>query len=372
MNWRRPTPIISGVPNKGTEELDKKFGATGNMNANNGATGTSPGANGGNAGNGGTNVTNGSTGSPFTQEYADSMLAQGDADAKAVGEAAATIDANNKTAYNETLGMIEANKNTQMEIANENTEFTIDQIEQQKAQAKKDYTREQSGAYVDYQKATSKHGANAEQMAANGLTNTGYSESSQVAMYNQYQQRIAVAREAYTQAITDYNNAITSARLQNNATLAEIAAQALEQRVSAILTFTQQSSDLLKWKTETEYAVKQTAHSNYMDVLKQIEDARRYDSSVAYQKEQDTKAEEEESEGVVPEGDGKAALLSLGTWGAQTYAELVEAGYEDALEWLWPYDQWKEDRSAGTGEVFMTYKEYVEAFLKALYGTSES
>ena len=72
--------------------------------------------------------------------------------------------------------------NTQQQIQQENTDFAIEKVEQQKAQANKDYTKEQAGAYVDWQKQSNQYGANAEQMAANGLTNTGFSESSQVSM----------------------------------------------------------------------------------------------------------------------------------------------------------------------------------------------
>ena len=84
-----------------------------------------------------------------------------------------------------------ADKQTQLQ--QEQTDFAIEKIEQQKEQAKKDYTKEQSGAYVDWQKQSDQYGANAEQMAAQGLQNTGYSESSQVSMYNSYQNRVATA-----------------------------------------------------------------------------------------------------------------------------------------------------------------------------------
>ena len=45
--------------------------------------------------------------------------------------------------------------NTQQQIQQENTDFAIEKVEQQKAQANKDYTKEQAGAYVDWQNALS-------------------------------------------------------------------------------------------------------------------------------------------------------------------------------------------------------------------------
>ena len=112
---------------------------------------------------------------------------------------------------------------TQSQLQQEQTDFNIEQIEQQKAQANKDYTKEQSGAYVDWQKQSNQYGLNAEQMASAGMTNTGFSESSQVSMYNTYQNRVATARESYNTAVLNYNNAIKDARIQNNAALAQIA-----------------------------------------------------------------------------------------------------------------------------------------------------
>lgn len=110
----------------------------------------------------------------------------------------------------------------QAQIQQENTDFAIEKIEQQKDQANKDYIKEQSGAYVDWQKQSNQYGVEAEKMAAAGLTNTGFSESSQVGVYNTYQNRVATAKETLSRITLEYNNNIKEAQLQNNATLAQI------------------------------------------------------------------------------------------------------------------------------------------------------
>jgi hypothetical protein len=84
----------------------------------------------------------------------------------------------------------------------------------------------------------------------------------------------------------DYDNAIKEAQLQNNSVLAEIAAQALEKRLEAIISFTQQNNSLLTQKADAAYKIKQTTQSNYMDVLKEIENQRQFDLSLAEQKRQ--------------------------------------------------------------------------------------
>jgi hypothetical protein len=201
--------------------------------------------------------------------------------------------ADNKKTEQGLLDKIDANTQRQEQIQNEQTEFTIDTIEQQKADAKKDYTKEQSGAYVDWQKQSNEYGANAEQKAANGLTNTGFSESSQVSMYNQYQNRVATARESYSRAVVNYNNAITQARLANNAALAEIAAQALAQQLEISLQFVQMNNSLLTQKANAQLSVKSLYQSKWKAMLDQIntekaqaEQKRQFDATMAFNREQ--------------------------------------------------------------------------------------
>jgi hypothetical protein len=186
---------------------------------------------------------------------------------------------------------IDASKNwaeTQKQNQQEQTDFTIEQIEQQKEQANKDYIKEQSGSYVDWQKQSNQYGANAEKMAANGFTNTGYSESSQVSMYNTYQNRVATARESYNQAVLSYNNAIKDARLQNNAALAEIAYTALQQQLELSLQGFQYKNQLILAQADKKMEIENTYYNRYKDVLAQIntenalkEEVRQYDQNYA-------------------------------------------------------------------------------------------
>ncbi len=161
-----------------------------------------------------------------------------------------------------------ADKQTQLQ--NEKTDFAIQEIEQQKAQAQKDYTREQSGAYVDWRKQSNEYGVNAEEMASAGLSKTGYSESSQVSMYNTYQSRVATARESYSLAVQNYNNSITEARLQNNSILAEIAAEALQTQLEISLQGFQYKNTLIQAKAEKKTQIESEYYSRYLEVLKQI------------------------------------------------------------------------------------------------------
>lgn len=192
--------------------------------------------------------------------------------------------------YNDQIQASKDWADKQSQLQQERTDFAIEQIEQQKDQAKKDYTKEQSGAYVDWQKQSNQFGANAEQMAAMGVQNTGYSESSQVSMYNTYQSRVTAARESYNQAVLNYNNAIKDARLQNNSVLAEIAYEALQQQLELSLQGFQYKNTLILDKAEQKRALNSEYYKRYQDVIAQIneenklkETVRQHNATIALQ-----------------------------------------------------------------------------------------
>lgn len=196
--------------------------------------------------------------------------------------------------------------NTQQQLQQDNTDFAIEQIEQQKAQSEKDYTKEQAGAYTDWQKQSNSYGVNAEQMAQSGLANTGYSESAQVSMYNTYQNRVATARESYNLAVMNYDNAIKDAQLQNNSKLAEIAYTALQQQLELSLQGFQYKNQLIAEQANKKMEVDNNYYSRYQDVLAQMnqenamaeeirqynesmkEDIRQFNESMKLQKDQFT------------------------------------------------------------------------------------
>lgn len=199
----------------------------------------------------------------------------------------------------------------QSQLQQEKSDFAIQQIEQEKAQAQKDYTKEQSGAYVDWQKQSNQYGANAEQMAAQGMQNTGYSESSQVAMYTAYQNRVATARESYMRAVQNYDNSITEARLQNNSLLAEIAYNALQQQLELSLQGFQYKNQLVLDKTKQRLEVENQYYNRYQDVLAQInhenalaEEIRQFNEQMAEEKRQFERLHPEEEVSSVGGGGG--------------------------------------------------------------------
>lgn len=224
----------------------------------------------------------------FQQVEADKKVALNDVE-KTYGNMISQSD----SFYQKQIDAAQGWADKQTELQNEKTDFAIDQIEQQKEQAKKDYTKEQSGAYVDWQKQSNEYGANAEQVAAGGLQNTGFAESSQVGMYNTYQNRVAAARESYNKIIMDFNNDIAEARLQNNAILAEIAYESQQKRLELALQGFQYKNQLVLEKANKKTQVESEYYARYQDVVKQIntenalaEEVRQYNEKMAEEKRQ--------------------------------------------------------------------------------------
>ena len=195
--------------------------------------------------------------------------------------------------YQDQQNLVKDYENTQKEIQQQQTDFTIEKVEQQKEQAKQDYTKEQKASYVDYQKQSNQYGANAEAMAARGLNYTGYAESSQVSMYNTYQNRYATARETYNRAVLNYDNSIKEAQLANSSALAEISFNSMQKQLELALEGFQYKNTLLQAQLNAQNETEDRYYARWQDVQNQIntenalaEQQRQFNQRMALEREQ--------------------------------------------------------------------------------------
>ena len=200
---------------------------------------------------------------------------------------------------NQQQGLVDQWQKTQEQIANDNLNHQIDLYNQQKDKAEKDYQKEAKASYIDYQKETDRYGVSREQMVSNGLSNSGYSESSKVSMYDTYQNRIASARQSKENAMLEFNNAIKEAQLTNNATLAENALIALKEKMNILLEGFNYKDTATQNKLNWEYNINNNYYDRYKDVESQInyeneqaEAIRQYQEQMEYQKQQDALAQQ--------------------------------------------------------------------------------
>lgn len=205
----------------------------------------------------------------------------------------ALIDERNQFT-NQQQNLVDQWQQTQEQIANDNLNHQINLYNQQKEQAEKSYQKEANASYIDYLKETSNQSVSRENLAQNGLSNGGYGESSKVSMYNTYQNRIASARQSKETAMIEFNNAIEQARLTNNATLAENALAALQQKMQIALEGFNYKDTATQNKLNWEYNINNNYYDRYKDVESQInyeneqaEAIRQFNEQMAYQKQQD-------------------------------------------------------------------------------------
>ena len=194
---------------------------------------------------------------------------------------------------NQQQQLVDQWENTQKDIANQNLQYQKDLIEQQRNKTEKEYQNEAKASYIDYQKEVDKYGVSRENVTANGLSNSGYAESSKVDMYNTYQNRLATARKSLEDAGIEFDNAIREAQMSNNETLAQNALTALQNKLNIALEGfnykTEQENNKLNWNN----TINNNYYNRYKDVESQInyenetaEKIRQYNENMAFQKEQ--------------------------------------------------------------------------------------
>lgn len=206
--------------------------------------------------------------------YEDERLAQVEQERQdALDKATATYTGmmeKSQQLYKEQIDATKAWEEERKQLQQEQTDFAIEQTQKQKEQAEKAYEKEQSAAYADWQKEKNAYGVNAEQMAEAGLAGSGYSESARVNMYNTYQQRVTTARDSITQAVADFDAAMQAAVLQNDVAMAEIAFQALQQRMTLSLEGFQYENQLIFALEDEKKAIDSQYDSKWEDVLAQL------------------------------------------------------------------------------------------------------
>ena len=204
----------------------------------------------------------------------------------------ALIDERNQFT-NQQQDLVDQWKQTQDKLANDNLNYQTDLYNQKKEQAEKDFQKESNASYIDYLKENDRYGVSREQMVANGLSNSGYSESSKVSMYNTYQNRVASARQSLNTAKLEFDNAIKEAQLTNNATLAENALTALQQKMQIALEGFNYKDTQTQNKLNWEYNINNNYYDRYKDVESQInyeneqaEAIRQYQEQMEFQRQQ--------------------------------------------------------------------------------------
>ena len=171
---------------------------------------------------------------------------------------------------------IESWANTQKDLQQKQTDYEVGLINQAKEQAEKETKTEQANAYIDYQKGLNEFGGSSEQLASQGLQGTGFAKNQDIAMNITYQNRVASANAALQKANTDYNNQMQQALLSNDANLAALAYQEMQQQYQLALDGFTYRTNLWNQKLNYETQTNNTYWdriNNYRNQIKNYQDS---------------------------------------------------------------------------------------------------
>ena len=135
---------------------------------------------------------------------------------------------------NEQKTLLQQQQEKQADLNNQQTQLTVDELSRQKDKIDTDTTKTTRGLYTDYQKQANQYGVNAERQASAGLANSGYSETSQINLYNSYQKNVTETLNNARQLKADFDFQIAQARKQGNITQAQTALQLLQQQMQLL------------------------------------------------------------------------------------------------------------------------------------------
>lgn len=164
-----------------------------------------------------------------------------------------------------------------VQAQNQAVDLGVQKAQQQTEFNKQQYDKqadEQARAlYTDYKKQSSQYGANAEQMLASGLGNSGYSESSQVNMYNSYQKNYTSLINETNKLKAEADQQLTQAMFDADINKAQIQASMYTQKISLALqeyqlkfqqdqfAYQRYSDALAQDRWEKEYALNLESHN---------------------------------------------------------------------------------------------------------------
>lgn len=169
----------------------------------------------------------------------------------------------------------------QQAITNKQTEMNVQELQRQQQEVEKDAIKTNKALYTEYKKASNPFGANAENLASQGLGNSGYAETTQTNLYNTYQKNVTDTLNNARDLKSDFDFQISKARQTGDITLAQNALAIYNQKMQLLTQeyelrnnreqfLYQKDQDALSQSNwEKEYAMQQNQWQQSFDYQKQ-------------------------------------------------------------------------------------------------------
>lgn len=130
--------------------------------------------------------------------------------------------------------LLQQQEQKQNDIINQQTQMQVDEINREKEKLAKETDKTTQGLYANWQKQTNQYGAGMEQLAQQGLANSGYAESTKTALYNTYQKSVTDTLNNSRDLYADYNFKIQQARQNGSILQAQSALDLYAQKVQLL------------------------------------------------------------------------------------------------------------------------------------------
>lgn len=122
----------------------------------------------------------------------------------------------------------------QNSITQKQTEMNVADLDRQKQEVDKDAIKTNKALYTEYKKASNPFGSTAENLASQGLGNSGYAETTQANLYNTYQKNVTDTLNNARDLKSDFDFKISQARQTGDITLAQNALNIYNQRMQLL------------------------------------------------------------------------------------------------------------------------------------------
>ena len=120
------------------------------------------------------------------------------------------------------------------DIVDKQVQLETERLERQKEGIDRDTIQQNKAIYQDYRKNSNPFGAQAENLAGQGLGRSGYAETTQANLYNTYQQNITATLNASRQLKSDVDFAINEAIKTGDITKGQNALELFKQRMQLL------------------------------------------------------------------------------------------------------------------------------------------
>lgn len=135
---------------------------------------------------------------------------------------------------NQQNNLLNEQERKQKELINQQTKIQTDELQYEKEKIDKDVNKTTSGLYTNWQKQANQYGVQAEQLAQQGLTNSGYAETTKTALYNTYQKNVTDTLNNARDLKKDYDFKIAQAKQQGSVQEAQAAVELYAQRLQLL------------------------------------------------------------------------------------------------------------------------------------------